>query len=157
MAMRIPIDLDSVKPGHRVEPSQIESWTGEERGTNKYDLKVLAYVQEINRHFQQHHEPMLAVVVKGAIEIKESNGMVTVGANRMQRALNSLTGNMVMLSRVDAAKLNEKQAKLHDRTTFVGSRLLMAYQDIRTLRRAGGEKERLPPPAWLDDSGAVKD
>jgi hypothetical protein len=137
MATRFPIDYDSLKKGDVIPAELLEKIAEAPRSTPKYQLKVLAFQQQIMDEMRARGNPVTVIVRGGEIVVLTDAEASTYNAERLGAHLHGVMRAHERSQAVDVANLDDEQKKVHTRRVEVGGKFVQAIIDT-------GRKLKLP-------------
>lgn len=139
-----PLDFDSLKKGDNITPDRLEQLTERKRGTDGYNLAVLALRERIVRECRDRGKHFTVAVVKGSLRVLTDEEAALYNAKTFRAGFRRSGKSLRRLTRVNTEMLSESQKKDHERNVLVFGKMLQAAQSARAAIAATPHKRSTP-------------
>jgi hypothetical protein len=119
VAERYPIDYDALKKGDSIGPGRLVEILGVRQTHPRWQLKLLALQQEIERELWDRGKPWTVAIRKGFIAVLTDSEAAEYNRRRFLSAQRSLHRSHRRNSAVDQANLAESERAMHHRAIHV--------------------------------------
>lgn len=139
-----PLDFDALEKGHCINAERLQQLTGKQRGTDEYNLAVLALRERIVRECKDRNKNFTVAMVKGALRILTDEEAAVYNVRTFRAGFRRSHSSLRRLAKVDTAALSDQQKSEHERNVIVFGKMLQAARSARTAI-AGTPHERTTP------------
>jgi hypothetical protein len=126
-----PLDFETLKKGDSIPPARLEQLTEQTRGTDSYNLAVLALRERIVRECRDRGKNFTVAVVKGALRILTDEEAAVYNVRTFRAGFRRSGHSLRRLAKVNTAALSDPQKKEHERTLIVFGKMLQAARSAR--------------------------
>lgn len=146
-----PLDFDLLKKGDSISPERLEALTQKQRGTDGYNLAVLALRERIVRECRDRGRHFTVALVKGSLRVLTDEEASLYNARTFRAGFKRSSKSLRRLAKVDASQLSDGQKIDHERNLIVLGKVLQAARTARAsalLALAGHQRTTpgLPKP-----------
>lgn len=126
-----PIDFDAVQKGDEYTPEQLKEITGCEPETKEYSFAVMSLCSQIMRECAARGSVVTVAMRRGNLCVLNDADAAEYNAKKVDTKFKQ--ANMCHMRRlhVDVSKLDESQAKAHERSVLVQGAMLQAAAAAR--------------------------
>ena len=145
-----PLDFDALQKGDNITPDRLEKLTERKRGTDGYNLAVLALRERIVRECRDRGKHFTVAVVKGTLRILTYEEAAVYNVRTFRAGFRRSGKSLRRLAKVNTAALTDPQKKDHERNMIVFGKMLQAARSARAAIAAEPYKRTtpgLPEPA----------
>lgn len=127
-----PLDFDALQKGDSISPEHLEKLTEKTRGTDAYNLAVLALRERIIRECKDREKHFTVAVVKGHLRILTDEEAAVYNMRTFRAAFRRQHRSLRMMANtVNTAALSDTQKKEHERNLIVCGKMLQAARSAR--------------------------
>jgi hypothetical protein len=139
-----PLDFDALKKGDEIEADRLESITNTKRGTDQYNLAVLALRARIMQELKDRGKFVTVAVVKGCLRLLTDEQAALYNARMYRAGFQRAGRSLKRLAKVDVGNLTDQQKQDHERTLLVFGKMLQAAKTARREIAATPYQRTLP-------------
>ena len=139
-----PLDFDSLKKGDNITPDRLEKLTGKTRGTDGYNLAVLALRERIVRECKDRGKHFTVAVVKGTLRILTDEEAALYNVRTFRAGFRRSGKSLRRLTKVNVGQLSDQQKRDHERNLLVFGKMLQAARSARAAIAATPHQRMTP-------------
>jgi len=139
-----PLDFDSLQKGDSIAPDRLERLTNRKRGTDGYNLAVLALRERIVRECKDRGKHFTVALVKGSLRILTDEEAALYNVRTFRAGFRRSGKSLRRLSKVNTAALSDQQKADHERNLIVFGKMLQAARSARAAIAATPHQRTTP-------------
>jgi hypothetical protein len=126
-----PLDFDALQKGDSIPPDRLEKLTETVRGTDVYNLAVLALRERIIRELRDREKHFTVAMVKGSLRVLTDSEAALYNARAFKAKFRGAGYALRRAARVDQSRLEDGQRKEHERNLITFGKMLQAAKAAR--------------------------
>lgn len=139
-----PLDFDGLQKGDNITPDRLEKLTERKRGTDGYNLAVLALRERIVRECRDRGKHFTVAVVKGTLRILTDEEAAVYNVRTFRAGFRRSGKSLRRLAKVNTEALTDPQKKEHERNLIVFGKMLQAARSARAAIAATPHQRTTP-------------